>query len=326
MDLAEELTKGIGENDANQDVSDWLSTGLLNLNYAMSGKYSGGFPVGRITEIYGGESSGKTLMATMAMAETQKKGGVAVMLDFEHAFSLSRAEELGLVTDPSQWIYKQPATAEEGFELAEKICNIVRKHDSRKHVTIVLDSIASMVTKSEFEAGFTDGNMKTRLSLAVCLASSLKLLAGIVSRTNVTLIFLNQTRDNPGIMFGDKESTPGGKAMKFYASLRVRLGKKGKIKGDDGKSIAGEEVVAKTIKNKVFRPFQEAEYNSSFSEGIDIETSHIQYLASIGMMGSSSGYVELDGKKYRIKQLARMAKDDPEVNGKVLALFSEVKP
>jgi recombination protein RecA len=325
MGLEDDIIKEIGVNDSNQDVSDWLSTGVLPLNKIMSGKYRGGFPVGRVTEIYGGESSGKTLMATMAMKETQKRDGVAALLDFEHAFSLSRAEELGLITDPAHWIYKQPTTAEEGFSIAEKICNLVRKHGSDRHVTLVFDSIASMVTKAELEAGFEDGNMKTRLSLPVLMSTSLKMLSGIISRTNVTAIFLNQTRDNPGIMFGDKESQPGGKAMKFYASLRIRLGKSGKIK--DGDNITGEEVVAKTIKNKVFRPFLDCSYHSSFSKGIDLPTTHILALAGMGLMGDSKGFYAFEEKKYRLKDLVALMNEDAEAYERLLSMFvDEEKP
>jgi len=319
MGLTDDLLSEIGANDANQDVSDWLSTGVLPLNKAISGKYHGGFPVGRITEIYGGESSGKTLMATMAMIETQKRGGVAALLDFEHAFSVSRGEELGLITDPTQWVYKQPTTAEEGFSISEKICNLVRKHGSDRHVTIVSDSIASMVTKAELEAGFEEGNMKTRLSLPVAMSTSLKILSGIISKTNVTAIFLNQVRDNPGVMFGDKESQPGGKAMKFYASLRLRLGKAGKIK--DGDNITGEEIVARTIKNKVYRPFLECRYHSSFDTGIDLPTTHILALSEMGLMGESKGFYLFDGKKYRMKELVGIMNEDAGAYTRLLEMF-----
>jgi len=319
MGATEELIKAIGENDSNQDVSDWLSTGILPLNKAISGKFNGGFPMGRVSEIYGGESSGKTLIATRALIETQKKGGIAALLDFEHAFSLSRAEKLGLVTEPGIWIYKQPTTAEEGFGIIEKICDIVRKADSTKPVTIAVDSIASMVTKAEMDAGFDDGNMKTRLSLSVCMSSSLKIITGIISKTNVTLIFLNQTRDNPGIMFGDKESQPGGKAMKFYASLRIRLGKKGKIK--DGDEIIGEEIMAKTIKNKVYRPFKECLYHSNFDTGVDIESTHISYLVDKGILTGPTGYILYQDKKRRQKELVKMCREDAVVNADILSMF-----
>ncbi len=322
MSAISEITKEIGESDANQGVKDWLSTGVLTLNRAMSGRYDGGFPVGRISEVYGGESSGKTLLATMALIETQRRGGIAVLLDYEHAFSITRAEQLGLSSLPESWIYKQPATAEQGFAMIEKIAEIMQKHDPERYITVVVDSIASMVTEAELAAGFEEGNMKTRLSLAVAMSSSLKLLAGIVSRTNITMIFLNQTRDNPGVMFGDKETTPGGKAMKFYASLRVRLRKAGKIKDGD-KDVTGEEVVAMTIKNKVFRPFVETKYASSFSEGIDLVSTHLTALQDMGLLGSTKGWVEFRGEKNRLKDLTELCRSDPEAYASLLALFTE---
>jgi len=326
MSAIKEITSAIGESDANQGVSDWLSTGILPLNYAMSGSYKGGFPVGRISEVYGAASSGKTLLATMALIETQKKGGVAVLMDFEHAFSIERAEQLGLSSLAEHWIYKQPNTAEAGFSMIEKICEIMLKHDPERHVTIVIDSTASMVTESELKAGFEDGNMKTRLSLAVAMSGALKLLAGIISRTNTTLIFLNQTRDNPGIMFGDKETTPGGNAQKFYASLRLRLRKGAKIKDKDG-VVTGEEVTAMTVKNKVHRPFVESKYFSSFVEGVDLYETHITALHDMGLLGATKGWLEFAGKKYRAVELNAMCREDSAFYNDMLAMFTtEVEP
>jgi protein RecA len=320
----DEIFKLIGGSDSNQDVKDWLTTGVLPLNHAMSGSYfDGGFPVGRISEIYGGESSGKTLMATIALIETQRKGGLAVFYDFEHAFMVSRAITLGLDTDSNKWIYKQPETAEKGFSDIESIATLMTKHDPTRHVTVVIDSVASMVTEAEMKAGYEDSNMKTKLSLSALMSPALKLLAGLVSRTNVTLIFLNQTRTNPGVMFGDSESQPGGKAMKFYASLRIRLSKTGKIK--EGDKIIGENVRAQCIKNKVHIPFEIATYQSNFETGIDLETTHINYLKELGALGDSSGYVEFEGKKRRVKELAKMCRDDKKINDKLIALFKEIK-
>lgn len=322
MGMIDLITKEIGENDANQGVSDWLTTGILPLNFALSGRYDGGIPVGRITEIYGAASSGKTLLATMALIETQKKGGAAALMDFEHAFSIDRAEQLGLCSSPDQWIYKQPNTAEAGFAMIEKICEIMAKHDPTRHVTIVVDSTASMVTESELKAGFEDGNMKTRLSLAVAMSGALKLLAGIISRTNTTLIFLNQTRDNPGVMFGDKETTPGGNAQKFYASLRVRLRKGAKVKDKDG-VVTGEEVTAMTVKNKVYRPFVESKYFSSFAEGVDLYETHINALHEMGRLGDTKGWLEFHGKKYRAAELNALCREDPDFYQQLLAMFTE---
>jgi protein RecA len=324
MNATEEIIKLIGESDSNQGVSDWLSTGILPLNFAMSGRYDGGIPVGRITEIYGAASCGKTLMATFAMIQTQKKGGMAVLLDYEHAFSIERAESLGLDSSKN-WYYRQPDTAEAGFGMIKEICGLMKDKNPEQHLTVVVDSTASMITEAELKAGFDDVNMKTKLSLAVVMSGSLKLLAGIISRSNTTLIFLNQTRDNPGVLFGDKETTPGGNAQKFYASLRVRLRKGGKVKDEDG-GIIGEEVTAMTVKNKVYRPFVETQYISSFAEGVDLYSTHINALHAMGRLGSTKGWLEMDGKKYRQKELVQLCREDEAMYQRLLEQFTLVLP
>jgi protein RecA len=319
MDWIEKIYSEIGESDCNQDIRDYLSTGLLPLNMAISGKYDGGFPVGRITEIYGGASAGKTLLATRALIETQKRDGLGVFLDYEHAFSLSRGKALGLSDDKYKWIYKQPTTAEEGFKIVEFIAKTVRDEYPDKYVTVIKDSIASMVTKEEMETGYGEGNMRTRLSLPAVMSESLKKVAGIVSKTNITLIFLNQTRDNPGVMFGDKTTTPGGNAMKFFASTRIKLSKTGKIKPDG--VVIGENVKAQTVKNKIYEPFKECDYVTHFTNGINLEMSHIEALDKMGKLGDKKGYVVFDGKSYRKGQLAQKCQDDPAMYEALLGLF-----
>jgi recombination protein RecA len=154
------------------------------------------------------------------------------------------------------------------------------------------------------------------------MSESLKKIAGIVSKTNITLIYLNQTRVNPGVVYGDSETTPGGNALKFYASVRLRLSKGGKIKGDDEKTVIGENVKAGTIKNKVYEPFRDCEYITHFTDGINLELSHINFLDKQGKFGDSKGWLELDGKKYRRDQLLDLAKSDPAINAKILSMFS----
>jgi protein RecA len=322
--IIDKIYKQIGGNDCNQDVSDYLSTGFLPLNKIISGKYNGGFPVGRITEVFGAESSGKTLLATMALIETQRRGGIAVFLDYEHAFSLSRAKKLGLTDDKESWIYKQPDTAESGFAMIEAIAKAVREVDSEKYITVVIDSVASMPTKEALDTDFGDENMRTKISLPMVMSTSLQKLAPLVSKTNITLIFLNQTRDNVGVMFGSKEKTTGGNALKFYASTRIKLSKTQKVK--EGDKIIGEMVTAQVIKNKVFEPFGACEYLTNFAEGIDLQLSHIEDVKNRGLLGDTRGYVEFDGKKYRVKELTNLMKEDEEVYNKFLNeyFFKEV--
>lgn len=263
---------------------------------------------------------GKTLLATFAIMETQARGGFGIFLDYEHAFSLSRAVALGMSDDPMKWIYKQPTTAEDGFKIIEKVVELLRKDDISKPITIVVDSVASMMTEEEMKADYDEANMKTRLSLAVVLSTSLKKLSSLINKTNVTLIFLNQTRDNPGVMFGSKEKTPGGNALKFYASVRVKLTKTGKIK--DGDKIIGENVTAQVIKNKVAEPFGTADYISDLKEGINLYSSHIEEAINIDMLPKSGAWLEWDGKKYYKSQLETLFRDDVDEYIKFMKMFS----
>jgi len=326
-DWIKNLHQVTGGNDFNQDVNDWLSTGYLPLNMAVSGQYDGGLPVGRITEIYGEPSSGKTLLATMAMIETQRKGGLAVFLDFEHSFSISRGQTLGLRIEPQHWLFKQPNTAEEGLGMVDTVCRMVDDKGSKKHVTVVIDSVAAMVTKESMEAGLDGANMKTKLSLAAIMSVSLPKLASVVCKHNIALIFLNQVRIKPGVMFGDNESTPGGEALKFYASTRIRLSKGAKVKesSDPKSDIVGEKVYANTVKNKVFRPFRKTDWITDFEYGIDLDGSHIEALVGLGKLQNAAGYIPFEGKKYRAKQLAQKMKEDSEARKKVMALFFEAQ-
>ena len=268
-------------------------------------------------------NSGKTLLATMAMIETQRKGGLAVFLDHEHSFSIARAQQLGLSIEPQHWLFKQPMTAEEGLGIVKTVCELVDQKGSAKHVTAVIDSVAAMVTKEELEAGLDGGNMRTRLSLAAAMSSNLKKVVGIVNKRNVTLIFLNQVRLKPGVIYGDNESTSGGEALKFFASTRIRLSKGPKVKesSDPKSEIVGEKVHAKVVKNKVHRPFQQVEWTSDFTFGIDLDTSHVEALVAMGKLQSKAGFIEFEGKKYRQRQLVAYMKDEPGVRARIIGMF-----
>lgn len=317
----DEVYAEIGENDDLQDVKDWLGTGFLPLNYALSNSYENGFPMGRITEIFGGESCGKTMLATYAMVETQKKGGLAVFLDFEHAFAMKRAKQLGLSDERGKWIFKQPETAEEGFKLVEYIAEKVASEGIERPVTIVIDSVAAMITKEELETEYGKENMRTNSSVSRLMSTALKKLTATINNTNTTLIFLNQVRDNPGVMFGDKEKTTGGRALRFYASVRIKLTKVGKVK--DGDDVVGENVSAEVVKNKVGgAPFARSKWQSSFKEGIDIEGSHVEALIAAGKLTGPKGYIEFGGKKWRQKALVEELKKDNALYESLLAMFT----
>ena len=270
--------------------------------------------------VMGGIINHNSLIATMALIETQRKGGIAVFFDYEFAFSSDRAVSLGLSKDKDKFIYKQPDTAEKGFEDVENIINIFRKSETKKPITIVFDSIASMITRAELEAKY-ESNMKVKLSLASFMSSALKRIAGQVSRNNITILFLNQTRVNPTAnVFTNPEYTAGGNAMKFYASLRIELSKGKKIKDADD-NIVGELITAKTIKNKVAPPFKSITYISNFDIGVDLVSTHIQALKDMGKFGSTVGWLEHDGKKYREKEFVGLCKTDNKLYNNILKLF-----
>lgn len=307
FDFAKELEAKLGPSDEAEEACDFLSTGVLPLNFILSGTYVGGIPVGRIVEIYGGESSGKTALATMIMSEAQKKGGLAVFLDYENTFDPRRARVFGLNTsDRATFWLKKPETTEACFQYIEKIAEIIEDAKARGKISaptvIVVDSVAAMSTMAECETDYGDLNMKTNLSLAMVLSRCLKKITSTIHKNNITLLFLNQTRDNPGVLYGEKEKTTGGKALKFYASTRIRLTKEKRVQGED-KSVLGEIVRAVVVKNKVFRPYGECVYTSSFTEGIDLIDTHVNFAAEAGILGTTKGWVEYNGQKMRRKEL-----------------------
>ncbi len=324
--FVDQIYDEIGESDIHQGVSSYLSTGYLPLNKAISGRFDGGFPVGRISEVYGKESSGKTLLATMACIETQSKDGLGVYLDHEHAFELEFAQKLGLKNDKDLWVYKQPVMAEDTFKIIDFIVNLATKDAPDKFITVIVDSVASMIPKYEFDMGPGESNMKSKLALASVMSSELKKLAAVIGGTNVTVIFLNQVRDNPGVMFGNPEKTTGGNALKFYASLRVQLRKTGAVKDGEGAEavIVGENVVATVIKNKVWQPFKTANYITDITRGgINLYTSHIDALIKDKVIVQSGAWFEYNGIKIQGKNKLIELIKEPDEYSKMLTLFKD---
>lgn len=320
----------IGENHFNQGVDEYLPTGVKQYDFALSGRYiNGGFGCSRIHEIYGGESSGKTMIATMAMAEAQRRKGIAVFLDYEHSFDMQRAQTLGLSMERGKWFYQQPETAEDGFEIIEKMANMMSEKYPDQHICVVVDSVASMNTKEELEAGF-EQNMRTKLSLAACMSSSLKRIKTLVSSCKMTLIFLNQTRTNPSMTFGDSDTVAGGNALKFYASTRTKLSKFGKIK--EGDEVIGENVKALIIKNKIYMPFKVAQYKTDFSQGVDVLQSHFDELERLKLITKESEFItkagawfSIDGVKYQgWNNFKDGIINTPGAYDKMLEMFSNV--
>src|SRR4029079_11919725 len=255
-----------------------ISTGAINLDAATG---IGGVPPGRITEIYGPESSGKTTLCLHLVANVQRAGGVAAYVDAEHALDIEYAKKLGV--DIENLLVSQPDTGEQALEIVEILVR------SGAVDLVVVDSVAALVPKAEIEGEMGDSHMgltDPRVSHA------LRKLAGAINRSNGAVVFINQLREKIGVMFGNPETTTGGKALKFYASLRLDIRRIGPVK--EGEAVIGSHVRVKVVKNKVAPPFRQAEFDVMFDEGI----SHTSLLVDIG---SESGIIEKSGAWYSYK-------------------------
>lgn len=286
-----------------------ISSGSIGLNVALG---VGGYPKGRVVEIYGPESSGKTTLAIHAIAEAQKAGGTAAIIDAEHAFDRFYAEKLGV--DIDELLISQPDNGEQALEITEQLIR------SSAVDLVVVDSVAALTPKQEIEGDMGDKNVGLQARL---MSQALRKLTGAISKTNTTCIFINQLREKIGVMFGNPETTTGGNALKFYASVRLDIRKSTPIK--DGDEVKGNLTKVKVVKNKVAPPFRRAEFDIMFGEGISKVGEIIDLGTDLNIIKKSgSWYSYNDSKLGQGREAAKdCLRDNPELAEELERLIFE---
>ena len=286
-----------------------IPTGSIGLNAALG---VGGFPRGRVIEIYGPESSGKTTLAIHAIAEAQKAGGIAAIIDAEHAFDRFYAEKLGVDVE-NLWI-SQPDSGEQALEIAEQLIR------SSAVDIVVIDSVAALTPKAELEGDMGESKMGLQARL---MTQALRKLTATISKTNTTCIFINQLRDKLGVMFGNPETTTGGNALKFYASVRLDIRRVSQIK--DGDEVIGNQTRVKVVKNKVAPPFRKAEFDIMFGEGISRAGEIIDLGVEKGIIKKSGSWFSYDDTKLGQGRDAakKCIQDNPELAEELEAKIME---
>lgn len=292
----------LGDEAGNAEI-DVIPSGCLTLDLALG---IGGFPRGRIIEIYGPESSGKTTVALHAIAETQKLGGVAAFIDAEHALDPVYAKHLGV--DLENLYVSQPDTGEQALDICDALVR------SSAVDMIVIDSVAALTPKAEIEGDMGDSHVGLQARL---MSQALRKLTAIVNKSHTCVIFINQLREKVGVMFGNPEVTPGGKALKFYASVRIDVRKMDTLKDADG--AMGNRTKAKIVKNKLAPPFKQAEFDIVFGEGISQEGCIMDMGIQFDIIGKSGAWFSYNGEKVANgrEKMRQFLKDNPEISAEI---------
>lgn len=309
------------------NVNGWISTGAAMLDVAISNRPYGGIPVGRITELTGLEQSGKSLLSAHILAETQKQGGIAVLIDTETAVSREFFDAIGV--DVSKLLYVSVDTVEDIFETIETIIEKVREKDSQKLVTIVVDSVAAASTKKEMEADYDKDGYAT--DKAIIISKAMRKITNTIGRQKIAVIFTNQLRQKLGVMFGDPWTTSGGKALAFHASVRLRLKNVGQIKmkvgGQD--KIVGISVRAQVVKNRLGPPLRSADFEIYFDRGIDNYGSWLTSLKDNKLVKQGGAWYEYTDTdtgeiiKFQSKDFIKMMEERDELREQIYKKICE---
>ena len=318
-----------GDTDAPSEVSEWISTGSTMLDLAISNRPNGGLPVGRIIEITGLEASGKSLLAAHALADTQRKGGLAVYIDTENAISREFLEAIGV--NLKDMLYVPLETIEDIFDAMDSVVESVRKSSKSRIVTIVVDSVAGASTKQEMAADYDKDGWAT--SKAIILSKAMRKITNFGGRERICLIFTNQLRTRLGVTFGDQWTTSGGKAIAFHSSVRLRLKSVGQIKlaksADKPEAVVGITTRAQVVKNRMGPPLRSVDYDIYFDSGIDDYGSWLTMMKNYNLVSQAGAWYTYTNTetgevvKFQSKDFKSKLIDDPEMKEQVYKTICE---